>query len=405
MDFALSEEHRMVQQMVREFAQKEVAPVIKEYDRKQEMAPFVLARLAELGILGICLPVAYGGQGMDYISLGLACEELEAVDTTLRVVMSVHMGLNSLALFQWATEDQKQRFLVPQARGEKIACFGLTESGAGSDVAGMRSTARREGSDYVLNGEKMWISLATKADHILWIGRSDPQAPDPHDGLSAFLVELDRPGVTRGDIHGKLGVRAGSTGWISFQDVRVPMDHLIGEPGEGFKIAMSCLDNGRYTVAAGATGLIRACLEASTRYSHERQTFGRDIARFQLIQQKIAHMVQSYDAARLFYLRAGWMKNQGLRNTRETSLAKWFATDASFAAASEALQIHGAYGYSDEYDVERYLRNAKGAVIYEGTSEIHQLIQAGYALGYRQDAPLRRELPAYDIQKWQQENF
>ena len=405
MDFALSEEHRMVQQMVREFAQKEVAPVIKEFDRKQEMAPFVLPRMAELGILGICLPVSYGGQGMDYIALGLACEELEAVDTTLRVVMSVHMGLNSLALFQWATEDQKQRFLLPQARGEKVACFGLTESGAGSDAAAIRSTARRAGDEYVLNGEKMWISLATKADHILWIGRSDPQAPDPHDGLSAFLVELDRPGVGRGDIHGKLGVRAGSTGWISFQDVRVPADHLIGEPGEGFKIAMSCLDNGRYTVAAGATGLIRACLEASTRYSHERQAFGRDIARFQLVQQKIAHMVQSYDAARLFYLRAGWMKNQGLRNTRETSIAKWFATDASFAAASEAIQIHGAYGYSDEYDVERYLRNAKGAVIYEGTSEIHQLIQAGYALGYRQDASLRCELPAYEIQKWQQEDF
>jgi len=405
MDFALSEEHRMVQQMVREFAQKEVAPVIKEFDRKQEMAPFVLPRMAELGILGICLPVSYGGQGMDYIALGLACEELEAVDTTLRVVMSVHMGLNSLALFQWATEDQKQRFLLPQARGEKIACFGLTESGAGSDAAAIRSTARRAGDEYVLNGEKMWISLATKADHILWIGRSDPQAPDPHDGLSAFLVELDRPGVGRGDIHGKLGVRAGSTGWISFQDVRVPADHLIGEPGEGFKIAMSCLDNGRYTVAAGATGLIRACLEASTKYSHERQAFGRDIARFQLVQQKIAHMVQSYDAARLFYQRAGWMKNQGLRNTRETSIAKWFATDASFAAASEAIQIHGAYGYSDEYDVERYLRNAKGAVIYEGTSEIHQLIQAGYALGYRQDAPLRCELPAYEIQKWQQEDF
>jgi glutaryl-CoA dehydrogenase (non-decarboxylating) len=405
MDFALSDEHRMVQQMVREFAQKEVAPVIKEYDRKQEMAPFVLPRMAELGILGICLPVSYGGQGMDYIALGLACEELEAVDTTLRVVMSVHMGLNSLALFQWATEDQKQRFLLPQARGEKIACFGLTESGAGSDVAAIRSTARREGETYLLNGEKMWISLATKADHVLWIGRSDPQAPDPHDGLSAFLVELDRPGVKRGDIHGKLGVRAGSTGWISFEDVRITADHRIGEPGEGFKIAMSCLDNGRYTVAAGATGLIRACLEASTKYSHERQAFGREIARFQLIQQKIAHMVQSYDAARLFYLRAGWMKNQGLRNTRETSLAKWFATDASFAAASDAIQIHGAYGYSDEYDVERYLRNSKGAVIYEGTSEIHQLIQAGYALGYRQDAPLRCELPAYDAEKWQQEKF
>lgn len=401
MDLSLQAEHRMAQQMVREFAQKEVAPVIKEWDRKQEMAPFVLRRMGELGILGICLPAAYGGQGLDYISLGLACEELEAVDTSLRVVMSVHVGLNSLGLFQWATEEQKQRFLVPQARGEKIACFGLTEPGAGSDVAGIASTAVLKGSEYVINGEKMWISLATRADHVLWFARTETDEADPHDGLSAFLVELDRPGVSRGDIHGKLGVRAGSTGWIAMQDVRVPVENRIGEPGEGFKIAMSCLDNGRYTVAAGATGLIRACLEASVKYASEREAFGRKIGKFQLVQQKIARMVQSYDAARLLYLRVGWMKNRGLRNTRETSLAKWFATDASFQAASEALQIHGAYGYSDEYDVERYLRNAKGAVIYEGTSEIHQLIQAGYALGYRQDPALRCELPAYDEEKWQ----
>jgi glutaryl-CoA dehydrogenase (non-decarboxylating) len=402
MDFTLTQEHQMVQKMVREFAQKEVAPVIKEFDRKQEMAPFVLRRMGQLGILGICLPVRYGGQGMDYISLGLACEELEAVDTTLRVVMSVHVGLNSLGLFQWATEEQKQRFLVPQAQGDKIACFGLTESGAGSDVAALQSTAIRRGDEYVLNGEKMWISLATKADHCLWVARTNPDSPDPHDGLSAFLVELDRPGVSTGDLHGKLGVRAGSTGWIALQDVRIPVENRIGEEGEGFKIAMSCLDNGRYTVAAGATGLIRACLEASVRYAHERRAFGREIGKFQLIQQKIANMVQSYDAARLLYLRAGWLKNQGMRNTRETSLAKWFATDASFEAASQAIQVHGAYGYSDEYDVERYLRNAKGAVIYEGTSEIHQLMQAGYALGYRHDAPLRCELPAYDAQAWQE---
>ncbi len=401
MDFSLTDEHRMVQRMVREFVQKEVAPVIKEYDRKQEMAAFILPRMAELGILGVCLPLRYGGQGMDYISLGLVCEELEAVDSTLRVIMSVHMGLNSMGLFQWATEEQKQRLLVPQARGEKIACFGLTEPGAGSDVAGMQSTARRQGDDYILNGEKMWISLATKAHHALVIARTDLEAADPHDGMSAFLVELDSPGVSRGDIHGKLGVRAGSTGWIAFQDTRVPGANRIGEEGEGFKIAMSCLDNGRYTVAAGATGLIRACLEASVKYAHERQAFGRDIGKFQLIQQKIAYMVQSYDAARLLYLRAGWLKNQGIRNSRETSLSKWYATDASFEAASQAIQIHGAYGYSDEYDVERYLRNSKGAVIYEGTSEIHQLIQAGYALGYRQDYPLRCELPAYDPVFWQ----
>jgi alkylation response protein AidB-like acyl-CoA dehydrogenase len=400
MDFEINEEQRMAQEMVREFARKEVAPIIKEYDRAGEMAPFVLERMGELGILGICIPERYGGQGMDYITLGLACEELEAVDTTLRVVMSVHMGLNSMALLQWGTETQKQRWLAPQARGEKAACFGLTEPGAGSDVAAIASRAVRKGDEYVLNGEKMWISLATKAQHALVVARTDPEAADPHDGLSAFMVDMDSPGVTSGDLHGKLGVRAGSTGWIAFQDVRVPVEDRLGEEGEGFKIAMSCLDNGRYTVAAGATGLIRACLEASREYAHAREAFGREIGKFQLVQQKIAYMVQSYDAARLLYLRAGWMKNQGIRNSRETSLAKWFATDASFQAASEAIQIHGAYGYSDEYDVERYLRNAKGAVIYEGTSEIHQLIQAGYALGYRQDAALRCELPAYDPQTW-----
>ncbi len=401
MDFSLNEEQQMVQKMVHDFAAREVAPIIRDYDRKQEMAPFILPRMAELGILGICIPVRYGGQGMDYVSLGLACEELEAVDTSLRVIMSVHMGLNSMGLLQWGTEEQKQRFLAPQAKGEKIACFGLTEPGSGSDVAAIGSTAKRKGDGYTINGEKMWISLASKADHCLWVARTDPEAVDPHDGLSAFMVEMDRKGVTRGDIHGKLGVRAGSTGWIACQDVYIPLENRIGEEGEGFKIAMSCLDNGRYTVAAGATGLIRACLEASVRYAKDRHAFGREIGKIQLIQQKIATMVQFYDAARLLYLRAGWLKNQGYRNTRETSLAKWYATEASFQSASEAVQLHGAYGYSDEFEVERYLRNSKGATIYEGTSEIHQLIQAGYALDYRGDVPLRCELPAYNSKQWQ----
>lgn len=401
MDFSLSEEHLMVQKLARDFAQKEIAPVINEYDRKQQMPEFILPRMAELGLLGICFPVRYGGQGFDYLSLGLISEELEAVDSTLRVILSVHVGLNSMALLQWGTEEQKQRYLVPQAQGHKVACFGLTEPEVGTDVAGMRASARKSGDSYLLNGEKMWISLASKADHALVVARTNPDAPDPHDGLSAFLVELDWDGVQCGDIHGKLGVRAGSTGWLAFQDVRVPLENRLGEEGEGFKIAMSCLDNGRYTVAAGATGLIRACLDASVRYANDRRAFGREIGKFQLIQQKIAFMVQFYDAARLFYLRAGWMKNQGKRNTRETSLAKWYATDAAFHAAAEAVQIYGAYGYSDEYEVERYLRNAKGEMIYEGTSEIHQLMQAGYALGYRTDAALRKELPAYDSQYWQ----
>ncbi len=403
MDFTLTDEQLGAQKMVHDFVEKEVKPVIKEADRKQEMPDFILPRMAELGILGINIPVRYGGQGFDYVTLGLVCEELEAMDSTLRVIMSVHMGLNCMAILQWGTEEQKQHFLVPQAKGEKVACFGLTESGVGSDVANMTSTAKKDGDEYVLNGEKQWISLATKADHALIVARTNPDAEKAHEGLSAFMVELDRDGVSSGDIHGKMGVRAGSTGWLAFQDVRVPKFNLLGEEGEGFKIAMSCLDNGRYTVAAGATGLIRASLEASVEYANSRKAFGREIGKFQLIQQKIAYMVQSYEAARLLYLRSGWMKNQGMRNTRETSLAKWFATDASFDAASEAIQVHGAYGYSDEFDVERYLRNSKGAVIYEGTSEIHQLMQAGYALGLRKDAKLRKELPAYDAEFWQSE--
>lgn len=400
MDFALSDEHRRVQQMVRAFAQREVASIIKEADRSQTMPPHLLPRMAALGILGLCIPERYGGQGLDYIALGLACEELEAADTSLRTAMSVHIGLNSLALLQWGSEEQKQRFLAPQARGERLAMFGLTEAGAGSDVAAMASTARRDGDDYIVNGEKMWILLVSVAHHILWFARTNPERSDPHDQLSAFIIETHRPGVTRGDIHGKLGLRAGSTGWVHCQDVRVPVANRLGEEGEGFRIAMSALDNGRYTVAAGATGLIRAALEASVSYARERKTFGREIGRHQLVQQKIAHMVRDYEFGRLAYLRVGWMKNQGLRNTREVSLAKWFATDASFDAANEAIQIHGAYGYSDEYDVERYLRNSRAAVIYEGTSEIHQLMQAGYALGYREDGNLRCELPAYDPQVW-----
>ncbi|OGO48351.1 MAG: butyryl-CoA dehydrogenase [Chloroflexi bacterium RBG_16_64_43] len=395
MDFALSPEHEMVRRTVREFAQGELAPLIKEADRKQQPPEAMLPRMAGQGLLGICLPARYGGQGLDYLALGLACEELEAVDTSLRVVMSVHVGLNSLGLLQWASDAQKQAFLVPQARGERIAAFGLTEPGAGSDAAAILSSARREGEEYILNGEKIWMSLATRAHHVLWFARTDPRAADPHDGLSAFLVETDRPGVTRGDLHGKLGVRAGSTGWVHLEEVRVPAANRIGQEGEGFAIAMSCLDNGRYTVAAGAAGLIRAALELSVKYALQRRTFGKEIARHQLIQEKIARMAQQYEIARLLYLRAGWMKNQGLRNTRETSLAKWTATEAAFEAAHQALQIHGAYGYSDEFEAERLLRNARGATIYEGTSEIHTLLQAGYALGYRGDRPLRCELPAH----------
>ncbi len=402
MDFMLNAEQLAAQKMVRDYVAKEVIPTIGEWDRKQQMDPGILPRMAELGILGISIPARYGGQGFDYITLGLVCEELERGDTTLRVVMSVHHGLNSLSLLQWGTEDQKQRFLTPQARGEKYAAFCLTEPGVGSDVVNMTSTARRVGDKYILNGEKMWISLATKAHHFLVVAKTNPEAG--HRGMSAFIVTSDMPGVTTGDIHGKLGVRAGSTGWVAFQDVEVPVANRLGEEGEGFKVAMGSLDNGRYTVASGAVGLIRACLEESVKYAQERKTGGRPISDHQLIKQKIGYMHQWHEAGRLLYLKSGWLKNQGIRNTRETGLAKWYATDHSVQAALEAVQIHGAYGFSDEYPVERYLRNSKGAVIYEGTSEIHQLMQADYAFGFREDHPLRCELPAYNAEEWQRES-
>ncbi|HPL30708.1 MAG TPA: acyl-CoA dehydrogenase family protein, partial [Anaerolineae bacterium] len=276
---------------------------------------------------------------------------------------------------------------------------------AGSDAVGIQSTARREGDHYVLNGEKMWISLADVADNFLvfaWTDMEKKRARD-HTGITAFIVERGWPGLETGTIHGKLGVRAGNTGSISFSDVPVPAENVLGREGEGFYIAMSALDNGRFTVAWGAAGLIRACLDASVRYAKERKTFGVEIGRHQLVQQLIAFMQMKYDAAQLLCLRAAWLKNQGVRNTRETALAKWYATVGSFEAAADAVEVHGAYGYSDEYDVERFLRNSKGAVIYEGSQEIQQLMQAQYALGYRKDKPLRCELPAYDAAVWQEE--
>ena len=400
MEFTLQDHQEMASRMVREFAQTEVGPRIRDLDRAQTFDRRILDEMARLGILGLCLPERYGGAGMDYISLGLACEELEYVDTSLRVIMSVHVGLNSLTLLSWGTEEQKQRYLVPQARGEKIATYGLTEPAAGSDAGGIQTRAVRDGESYILSGEKMWISLADVADHFIVFGWTDAakQRARDHSGLSAFIVTRDMPGLRTGTLHGKLGIRAGNTGSIAMDEVRVPKVNLLGEEGEGFRIAMFALDQGRYTVAAGATGLIRACLDASVRYAKERTTFGKPIAEHQLVKEMIAGMARDYEISRMLYLRAGWMKNAGVRNTRETSLAKWYATVASERAAGDAVEVHGAYGYSDEYPVERFYRNSKGAVIYEGTREIHTLMQADYALGYREDRPTRVRLPAWPFE-------
>jgi glutaryl-CoA dehydrogenase (non-decarboxylating) len=391
----LSEDHRLLQDSVREWAARSVAPRIRELDRAHRFDPAVLPQMAELGLLGICVPAAFGGTGMDYLALGLASEELEYVDTSLRVILSVHVGLNSLTLLAWGTDDQKQRYLVPQARGEKIATFGLTEPAAGSDARGIQSVAVRDGSHYRLTGEKMWISLADVADHFLvfaWTDLEKKKRRDP-SGISAFMVERAFDGFSSGSLKEKWGILAGNTGFFKMDEVPVPEANLVGRLGEGFKIAMFALDQGRFTVAAGATGLIRACRDASVSYARERKAFGVAIGEHQLVKEMIAQMESDYQVSRLLWLRAGWLKNIGRRNTRETGLAKWFATVASERAASDAVQVHGANGYSDEYPVGRFYRNCKGAVIYEGTREIHKLMQADYALGYRTDRPTRCELP------------
>lgn len=391
MNFDLTEEQLQVRDMIREFAEREAAPHIREWDTKQNYSRDIIDKMGEAGILGLPIPEQYGGLGLDYVGLALACNEFEYVDTSLRVVLSVHIGLNSLTLLQWANEEQKQRFLVPQAQGVKISTFGLTEPSAGSDAGAIETTATKDGDDYILNGSKMWISLADIADNFLVFASLDRSKK--HKGLTAFVVERGMEGFTTGTIKGKLGVRAGNTGEMSFDNVRVPAANRIGEEGEGFKIAMSAIDQGRFTVAAGAVGLNRAALDASVRYANERYTFGVPIGKHQLVQQMIANMVAGHDAAELLVYKAAELKNHGIRNTRETSLAKWFATEAALKAADDAVQIYGSYGFADDYPVERMLRNARGSTIYEGTSQIHQILQAEYALGYRSDKPLSRPQP------------
>ncbi|MBA3766282.1 MAG: acyl-CoA dehydrogenase family protein [Acidobacteria bacterium] len=396
-DFELTEDHRAISQTVRDFAQKEVAPRIKELDEKQQFDRSILDKMAELNLLGVCIPEEYGGAGFDYISLGLVCEDLEAVDTFMRVVMSVHTGLNSLTLYTWGTEEQKQKYLVPQAKGEKIATYGLTEPGAGSDVVGSRSTARREADEYVLNGEKMWISLGDIADNFLFFCWTDEEKrrKRDHTGMSCFIVERGMKGFSSGTIHGKMGIRAGNTGYFALDNVRVSQENLVGEEGEGFKIAMFALEQGRYTVAAGATGIIRASRDASIAYAMERETFGTKIANHQLVKQKIAEMEADYQMSHLLWLRAGYLKNAGKPNAKKTSLAKWQATVRSEKAASMAIEVHGANGYSNDYPVERYLRNCKAAIIYEGTRDIHTLMQADWALGLKKEKAARKTLPPW----------
>src|SRR5687768_4750934 len=328
-DFSLTDEQRLLEQSVREWAARDVAPYIRENDRQHRFdRERVLGGMAKLGLLGVAVPPEYGGAGMDYISLGLVSEELEYVDTSLRVIMSVHAGLNSLTLLTWGTEDQKRRYLVPQAQGTKIAGYALTEPAAGSDARAIQTTAVRQGSRYLISGEKSWISLANVADQFLVFAWTDSEKKKQRDpsGISAFIVERTFKGFASGPMKEKWGILAGDTGYFTLDEVEVPEENLVGRPGEGFKIAMSALDQGRFTVAAGATGLIRACRDASVTYARDRKTFGVEIGEHQLVKEMIAQMESDYQSSRLLWMRAGWLKNIGRRSTRETGPAKWFST-------------------------------------------------------------------------------
>ena len=379
-DFSLTDENRLVQQSARAFAETEILPYIREWDEKGEVHRELFEKMGQLGFLGAPIPEDYGGAGMDYLSFAILCEELERADTAFRVVQSVHVGLNSLALLQWGTEEQRQRWLVPQARGQKLATFGLTEPGVGTDAANLATTARRDGAVYRLNGQKIWISLADIADHFLVFASVD--RTKKHKGVAAFMLERGMVGLTTGSLHGKLGIRAGNTGLINLDNVLVPVENRIGEEGEGFLIAMSAIDQGRFTVAAGAVGLAQACLDASVKYAHERQTFGQEIGEHQLVKQMIARMAAGIEAGRLLVWRAGWLKNQGLRNTRETSLAKWHATDRAsarsrrrtpneFPSSAIHTQIHGANGSTpNEFPVERLTAHPRCPAQLEGRGDL-----------------------------------
>jgi alkylation response protein AidB-like acyl-CoA dehydrogenase len=375
MNFELTSEQQQIQAQARQFAREEVAPLAREADEKGEFPAHLVRRMGELGFLAGPVEPEYGGMGIDYVSFALVYEELGRIDSSIRGFLAVHAGLVSLCLRDWGTEEQKRRYLPRLATGELIGCYCLTEPNAGSDVASMESTAREEEDSYILNGEKIWITNGNIADVALVFASRDRSAR--HKGICAFIVETNTPGFRREKMSGKeLGHRASDHARIILEECRVPKSALLGEPGQGFKIGMSALDHGRLGVAAGALGVAQACLDACVEFVRQRRQFGQRIGDFQMIQATIADMAADVEASRLLVYRAAWMKQQGLPTTRETSIAKLFATEAAVRAASEAVLIHGGRGYSNDYPVERYYRDINGLQIYEGTSHIQRIVIA-----------------------------
>ncbi|MGG0289334.1 acyl-CoA dehydrogenase AcdA [Bacillus pacificus] len=372
MHFKLSEEHEMIRKMVRDFAKNEVAPTAAERDEEERFDRALFDQMAELGLTGIPWPEEYGGIGSDYLAYVIAIEELSRVCASTGVTLSAHTSLAGWPIFKFGTEEQKQTFLRPMAEGKKIGAYGLTEPGSGSDAGGMKTIAKRDGDHYVLNGSKIFITNGGIADIYVVFALTDPESKQR--GTSAFIVESDTPGFSVGKKESKLGIRSSPTTEIMFEDCRIPVENLLGEEGQGFKIAMQTLDGGRNGIAAQAVGIAQGALDVSVEYARERHQFGKPIAAQQGIGFKLADMATDVEAARLLTYQAAWLESEGLPYGKESAMSKVFAGDAAMKVTTEAVQVFGGYGYTKDYPVERYMRDAKITQIYEGTQEIQRLV-------------------------------
>jgi butyryl-CoA dehydrogenase len=385
MDLRLTDEQRLIAESAREFCDREILPRVRENDRAGRFDRELASKLGEVGYLGAPVAEEYGGRGLDYIGYGLIVEQVGRADSSARTVVSVQTSLVAGSIERWGSEEQKREWLPRLCSGEALGCFALTEPDTGSDAANLRTRATRTDGGWSITGNKMWISMGNVSKVALVFAQTDPEKK--HKGLACFLVPTASEGYSSQEIHGKLGLRASDTAEISLDGVEVPDEAMLGEIGDGFKVAMSALDNGRYSVAAGCVGICDGCVEASVSYAKERQQFGVPIASFQLVQELIADMIVRRDAARMLVWRAGELKDRGAPNTVETSMAKLYATEAAVECANAAIQVHGGSGYVDDYPVERYLRDARVTTLYEGTSQIHKLIIGRDATGINAMVP------------------
>jgi alkylation response protein AidB-like acyl-CoA dehydrogenase len=379
MDFDLTREQQEIRRLAREFADREIAPGARERDRGEIFPADILKKMAPVGFLGGPVPEEYGGMGVDYVSHALITEEIGRADSSVRTTLSVQISLVELTILRFGTEAQKRAWLPRLCKGEVIGCFGLTEPEVGSDATRIRTTAKRDGDSWVLRGRKMWISNGSVSKLALVFANAEPA--QGHKGITAFLIDRDTSPYQSQALHGKLGLRSSDSSELILDDVRVPDSARLGEVGEGFKIAMSALDSGRYSVAAGAVGTAQAAIDAAVTYATQRKSFGKPLAGHQLVQELISDMVVETEAARLLVWRAGDLKNKGKPNTRETSIAKLYASEIAQRVTDNAIQIHGGYGFSDEFPVERFWRDARVNRLYEGTTQIQKLIIGRFTTG------------------------